>query len=87
MDKYEKALPEAATARGRIILTMGGKGGVGKTSFMLALADWFDSNGIEIHLLRPHGDCPGARSFRRGALHASAGSAGPNDRARQYPNN
>ena len=30
---------------------MGGKGGVGKTSFMVALADWFDSNGIQIQLL------------------------------------
>ena len=51
MDKSEAAVPEGATARGRIILTMGGKRGVGKTSFMLGLADWFDSNGIQIQLL------------------------------------
>ncbi len=51
MDRFETALPDAATARSRIILTMGGKGGVGKTSFMLALADWFDANGIQIQLL------------------------------------
>lgn len=51
MDKSETALPEAATATSRIILTMGGKGGVGKTSFILGLADWFDSNGIQIQLL------------------------------------
>jgi MinD-like ATPase involved in chromosome partitioning or flagellar assembly len=30
---------------------MGGKGGVGKTSFMVALADWFDSHGIPARLL------------------------------------
>lgn len=51
MDRFENALPEAAIAKKRIILTMGGKGGVGKTSFMLGLVDWFDSNGIQIQLL------------------------------------
>jgi len=35
----------------RVILTMGGKGGVGKTSFMLALAEWFAGNEITINLL------------------------------------
>lgn len=35
----------------RVILTMGGKGGVGKTSFMLALAEWFASKEITIKLL------------------------------------
>jgi MinD-like ATPase involved in chromosome partitioning or flagellar assembly len=45
------AHPEAVTAEKRIILTMGGKGGVGKTSFMVALADWFESNQIPVQLL------------------------------------
>jgi len=35
----------------RVILTMGGKGGVGKTSFMLALAEWFQSHEIPVTLL------------------------------------
>ena len=35
----------------RVILTMGGKGGVGKTSFMLALAEWFAQKEITVKLL------------------------------------
>ena len=35
----------------RVILTTGGKGGVGKTSFMLALAEWFQSHEIPVTLL------------------------------------
>lgn len=35
----------------RVIFTMGGKGGVGKTSFVLALAEWFDSHQIPAKLL------------------------------------
>src|ERR1035438_318993 len=35
----------------RVILSMGGKGGVGKTSFMLALAEWFQSHEIPVTLL------------------------------------
>jgi len=35
----------------RVILTMGGKGGVGKTSFMLVLAEWFQSHDIPVTLL------------------------------------
>jgi len=35
----------------RVILSMGGKGGVGKTCFMTALAEWFDSNEIPVKLL------------------------------------
>jgi CobQ/CobB/MinD/ParA nucleotide binding domain len=35
----------------RVILTMGGKGGVGKTSFMLALAEWFATQKVEAKLL------------------------------------
>src|ERR1700724_3366240 len=32
----------------RVILTMGGKGGVGKTSFMLVLAEWFETHQIPV---------------------------------------
>jgi len=35
----------------RVILSMGGKGGVGKTSVMIALAEWFESNQIPVTLL------------------------------------
>jgi len=35
----------------RVILTMGGKGGVGKTSFVLVLAEWFQSHEIPVTLL------------------------------------
>lgn len=35
----------------RIIFTMGGKGGVGKTSFVLALAEWFEDHQIPVKLL------------------------------------
>jgi len=35
----------------RVILTMGGKGGVGRTSFMLVLAEWFENHEIPVTLL------------------------------------
>jgi len=35
----------------RVIFTMGGKGGVGKTSFVLALAEWFENHQIPVQLL------------------------------------
>ena len=35
----------------RVILSMGGKGGVGKTSVMVSLVEWFDVNGIPAQLL------------------------------------
>ena len=35
----------------RVILSMGGKGGVGKTSVMTGLAEWFDENQVEVTLL------------------------------------
>lgn len=41
----------AVNAKKRVILSMGGKGGVGKTSVMVALAEWFDANQIPVQLL------------------------------------
>ena len=38
----------AIVAEKRIILSMGGKGGVGKTSVMAGLAEWFNKIGIPI---------------------------------------
>ena len=35
----------------RVILSMGGKGGVGKTSVMAGLAEWFDLNQIPVKML------------------------------------
>jgi MinD-like ATPase involved in chromosome partitioning or flagellar assembly len=35
----------------RVILSMGGKGGVGKTSVMVSLVEWFDGNSIPAQLL------------------------------------
>jgi MinD-like ATPase involved in chromosome partitioning or flagellar assembly len=37
--------------RKRVILSMGGKGGVGKTSVMAGLAEWFEENDIPVKLL------------------------------------
>jgi hypothetical protein len=42
---------EQGRALKRVILTMGGKGGVGKTGIMQALADWFSENQIPATLL------------------------------------
>src|ERR1700730_2692202 len=39
------------SAHTRVILSMGGKGGVGKTSVVALLAEWFDGNQIPITLL------------------------------------
>ena len=41
----------AVAAEKRIILSMGGKGGVGKTSVMTGLAEWFEDNEIPMNLL------------------------------------
>ena len=41
----------AAKVEKRIILSMGGKGGVGKTGVMTGLAEWFDANQIPVKLL------------------------------------
>ncbi len=43
--------PAVVKAEKRVILTMGGKGGVGKTSVMAVLAEWFDANQIPAKLL------------------------------------
>jgi MinD-like ATPase involved in chromosome partitioning or flagellar assembly len=43
--------PAHAHAIKRVIFTMGGKGGVGKTSVILALAEWFQTNQIPVTLL------------------------------------
>ena len=37
--------------RKRVILTMGGKGGVGKTNFILSVAEWLQANEIPFKLL------------------------------------
>ena len=41
----------AVAAEKRVILSMGGKGGVGKTSVMAGLAEWFEENEIPVKLL------------------------------------
>jgi len=43
--------PTVAIADKRVILSMGGKGGVGKTSVMVGLAEWFDVNHIPAKML------------------------------------
>jgi MinD superfamily P-loop ATPase len=35
----------------RVVFTMGGKGGVGKTGVVVALAEWFEANDIPVTLL------------------------------------
>jgi MinD-like ATPase involved in chromosome partitioning or flagellar assembly len=39
------------SAEKRVILSMGGKGGVGKTGIMVALAEWFESTHLPVKLL------------------------------------
>ena len=46
---HQTLVAEAATKR--VIFTMGGKGGVGKTGFILTLAEWFHTNYVPITLL------------------------------------
>jgi MinD-like ATPase involved in chromosome partitioning or flagellar assembly len=46
-----KAPAVAVRAEKRVILSMGGKGGVGKTSVMTGLADWFEENQTPVTLL------------------------------------
>jgi len=45
------APPQATRAEKRVILSMGGKGGVGKTTVITSLAEWFDLNQIPVKLL------------------------------------
>ena len=40
-----------SSATKRVILSMGGKGGVGKTSVMAGIAEWFRENQIPVRLL------------------------------------
>ena len=47
----EEVRAGAITAEKRVILSMGGKGGVGKTSVMAGLAEWFGANQIPVKLL------------------------------------
>src|ERR1700681_887876 len=43
---------DAQTAQGkRVIVSMGGKGGVGKTNFMTGLAEWYQDQRIPVTLL------------------------------------
>ena len=49
--KTECAGAAVAAAEKRVILSMGGKGGVGKTSVMAGLAEWFDENQIPVTML------------------------------------
>ena len=55
MNKSELSNPKspgaAADVIKRVILSMGGKGGVGKTSLMTSLAEWFDDNQIPVKML------------------------------------
>lgn len=60
-----------AEARKRVILSMGGKGGVGKTSLMANLAEWFDSNQIPAKLL----DLDTENKARGSLAHFFAGNA------------
>ena len=50
-----KNIPEspapAPTVEKRVVLSMGGKGGVGKTSLMTGLAEWFQENDVPVKLL------------------------------------
>jgi len=41
----------AVSAEKRVIFSMGGKGGVGKTNIMAGLAEWFEENQIPVTLL------------------------------------
>ena len=47
----ESPAAKVASTNKRVILSMGGKGGVGKTSVMTGLAEWFRENGIPVQLL------------------------------------
>src|SRR5205085_1024739 len=48
---FEPNTAPAGAATKRVVLSMGGKGGVGKTSVIAALAEWFQTNRISVKLL------------------------------------
>jgi MinD-like ATPase involved in chromosome partitioning or flagellar assembly len=49
--RNENVSAAAVAVQKRVILSMGGKGGVGKTSVMTGLAEWFGENEIPVKLL------------------------------------
>ena len=63
----EERICTAVAAEKRVILSMGGKGGVGKTSVMTGLAEWFVENEIPVTLLDLDTDVPGDRDARSDA--------------------
>ena len=50
-ERKEQKMPEAPQPHKRVVFTQGGKGGVGKTGFMIHLAEWFLANEIPFTLL------------------------------------
>lgn len=50
-EKKERVLNESIEPRKRVVFTQGGKGGVGKTGFMIHLAEWFVANHVPFTLL------------------------------------
>ncbi len=50
-ERKEQKTLEATQQRKRVVFTQGGKGGVGKTGFMIHLAEWFLANDIPFTLL------------------------------------
>src|SRR5580698_2372829 len=51
INSNQDANAAVVSAEKRVILSMGGKGGVGKTSVMAGLAEWFEENAIPVKLL------------------------------------
>ena len=50
-DHMEELPTDTSQSHKRIVFTQGGKGGVGKTGFMIHLAEWFLANEIPFTLL------------------------------------